>query len=60
VTSSKHEEVLTIPYSDQRIVYASKKFETAHKDYPLLRTKSRAIIRKNVPVIESLIVWKKI
>jgi transposase InsO family protein len=49
----------TILHSDQGIVYASKKFEKAHKDYPITRSMSRAGTPTDNPVIESLIGWIK-
>ena len=49
----------TILHSDQGIVYASKKFETAHKEYPITRNMSRAGTPTDNPVIESLIGWIK-
>ena len=48
--SDKH----TILHSDQGIVYASKKFEKTHKDYPITRSRSRAATPTDNPVIESL------
>jgi len=45
----------TILHRDQGIVYASKKFEKAHKDYSM----SRAGTPTDNPVIESLIGWIK-
>lgn len=49
----------TILHSDQGIVYASKKFEKAHKEYPITRSMSRAGTPTDNPVIESLIGWIK-
>lgn len=53
--SDKH----TILHSDQGIVYASKKFEKTHKDYPITRSMSRAATPTDNPVIESLNGWIK-
>ncbi len=49
----------TILHSDQGLVYASKKFEKAHRDYPISRSMSRVGTPTDNPVIESLIGWIK-
>jgi len=49
----------TILHSDQGIVYASKKFEKAHKEYQITRSMSRAGTPTDNPVIESLNGWIK-
>lgn len=49
----------TILHSDQGIIYASKKFEKAHQEYPITRSMSRAATPTDNPVIESLNGWIK-
>jgi len=49
----------SILHSDQGLVYASKKFEKAHKQYPITRSMSRAGTPTDNAVIESLIGWIK-
>ena len=49
----------TILHSDQGTVYASKKFEKAHKDYPITRSMSRVATPTDNPVIEALNGWIK-
>lgn len=45
----------TFLHSNQGIVYVSKKFDKAHKAYPITRSISRAGTTTDNPVIESLI-----
>ncbi len=54
-----YEELMTILHSDQGIVYASKKFETVHKDYRIRRSMSRRATPTDNPVIEALNGWIK-
>lgn len=54
-----YNETHTILHSDQGIVYASKKFEKAHQEYPITRSMSRAATPTDNPVIESLKGWIK-
>lgn len=49
----------TILHSNQGTVYASKKFEKTHKDYPITRSMSRATTPTANPVIESHNGWIK-
>ncbi len=49
----------TILHSDQGIIYASKKFEKVHKDYPITRSMSRVATPTDNAVIESLNGWIK-
>jgi len=49
----------TILHSDQGNIYASKKFEKAHKDYSITRSMSRVATPTDNAVIESLNGWIK-
>jgi transposase InsO family protein len=50
---------MTILHSDQGLVYASKKFAKAHKQYRIRRSMSRAATPTDNPVIEALNGWIK-
>lgn len=49
----------TILHSDQGNIYASKKFEQVHKDYPITRSMSRVATPTDNAVLESLNGWIK-
>jgi Transposase and inactivated derivatives len=55
----KEVDYLTVLHSDQGIVYSSKAFENAHKDYNILRSMSRVATPTDNPKMESINGWIK-